>query len=207
MNKNFSIALERYLDNSKNSYDTAFLCDILENYTLSYIENYANGYNNGEEIVIILGQLAFLYKKDEIVSEKVIKFIDKIFNKLYYINHYLARHISNFIEIVSSKDVRIIESYILQVEKYNRYIEKDNVSILYKGCILPLLRKKMPVGEFVEKFKYPWRSYYELSHYYYHYDNGIASLKYIIKAIKTCPKDLLREYKIKREYLKSKFVL
>lgn len=108
MNKKFSLAIERYLNDVKNSYDVVLACDILESYTLSYIENYANGYNNGEEIVIILGQLAFLYRKDEIVSDKVIKFIDKIFNKLYYINHYLARHISNFIEIVSSKDIRII---------------------------------------------------------------------------------------------------
>ncbi|MCY6959123.1 hypothetical protein [Clostridium brassicae] len=194
------------LNQITNEYNNLVACDIIEKHTLYYIENYIKGDNDGKDLIVILGNLAFLYRKKEIQNKRIVEFIKKIFNICHYINEYLAKRISNFMEIILNKNKELIEFYIKEIENFKGRIDRDCVAILYKASILPSFKNKLPVDKLVEKFKYPWRSYYEISLYHYYYNDNINSLKYIFKALNTCPKKLINEYNSRKQYLKSKLI-
>lgn len=177
--------------------------NILLEYAIVNIQNYAVGNTSGENIVEILAYMDYYFTKENIDKNFIMKVINKIFIVVPFSNQWLITHISNFFEIILINHSSIINYYILAVDKYSDVIDKDYSAILYKAVILSALKNDLNMDIILNKIKYPWRSYFEAANCSLYSNNKLKALRYINKAINKCPKDLSLEYsKRKKQILK-----
>ncbi|MFA9397237.1 MAG: hypothetical protein ACERKV_03110 [Clostridiaceae bacterium] len=189
----------KYINHIIEHYDPKFASDILENYTISYINDFCSGKNIGQHLSEIFGNLAFLYSIKDVENENKISFVDRFFNATYSINSFLARHISDFFEIILSNDKELVNFYLDKLNSEDNTLFNDDRAILYKAVICPALNNELEIEEILKKIEYPWRSYYEMSSYFYYYNDNVAALKYIKQAIDCCPLSLKKEYLNKKK--------
>lgn len=195
--------IEEYVDEVVGSYNISFASEIVEKYALHYIKEYVEENNDGKKIIVILGNLAFLYRNDEISNEKIKNFINELFKECYSIDGYLAKRIANFIEIILNKNSELVYFYIDKIKSYTGVISDDSMAILYKATIIPAFKNELNVYEIADEFQYPWRSYYEIAFYNYYYHNKMMALQYINKAIATCPRELLEKYMERKKFFRK----
>jgi len=125
-------------------------------------------------------------------------FMYRLFLKADPINSNLAKHISNYYEIILTEYKEIILTYIEIINDYKDQISVDNMAVLYRGAIFPALKNKIQIAYLLTKIRYSYRCFREIANYYnYQNENGKA-IYYLIKAIKTAPEELIEDYKKKR---------
>lgn len=173
----------------------------LEDSTIKYIYEFIDGQNRGEDISHYFGELSFIYSKDEIQSINVEIFLMQILKTEIYLSKYFCNHIKNFMEIVLFYKPEIISSYLDMIRNIE-YIEyEDNISIMESAVILPGYKNKIATDKILTQIMFPWRSYYELANCFLYYNKFLEALRYIFKAIATCPNELKNEYKKKSKYI------
>lgn len=188
----------KYLDHIIEYHDIDFACKILEEYTLSCV--YKNEIDINSNFIHALGNLSFIYSKKEINKRRAENFIKEIFNIISTENEYITTHLSNFFEHIMIFNPSLIYYYLNELN--NIFVKnEDNAAILYKAVILSSLKNKFNLNNVFSLIKYPWRSYFELSNYHLYYNNHYEALKYIDKAIKSCPVILKTQYTKRQKYI------
>lgn len=177
--------------------------NILLEYAITNIQNYAVGNNSGGNIVEILANMSYSFTKEGIDNRFITKVINKMFLVIPFANEWLITHISNFFEIILVYHSELINEYIISVNKYADVINKDYSSLLYKAVILSSLNNDLDMDNILNKIMYPWRSYFEASNCCLYSNDKFKALRYINKAIEECPKALYMEYtKRKKQILR-----
>lgn len=169
----------------------------LEETTIRYIYGFINEQNRGEDICHYFGELSFIYSKNEIQSINVETFLIQIFKTEIYLSKYFCNHFKNFMEIVLIYKPEIISFYLDMIRNIEFIREQDNISIMESAVILPCYKNKIGIDKILTEIMFPWRSYYELSNCFLYYNKFLEALRYILKAIASCPKELKNEYKRK----------
>ena len=194
----------KYLKHAAECEDTNFSSSLLQNYILGSLKGFYEGKNKGESIPSALGELAFLYSKEDINTQRITEFIEDVFSILSNTNQYIIGHIANFMDIVLVHNPQIINFYLHKLKK-NDKVKGDSAAILYSSVIYSALEHKVDLRSTLSHIEYPWRSYFKLANYYLYYNDNTSALNYIIRAVKTCPVELKNEYTRKRDYIISSF--
>ena len=127
----------------------------------------------------------------------------RLFLKADPMNPYLAKHISNFYEIILTDYKELIYPYIQTINNNNK-ITPDDMAMLYRAAIFPALKNKLQLAYLLIQIKYSYRSLGEIANYYNYYGDYGKAIYYIVKAIKTAPEELKEDYKKKRDYIIEK---
>jgi len=194
----------KYLKRAAESEDTNFSSNLLQNYILRFLKEVHQGKNKGESLPSALGELAFLYSKEGMDTQRITEFIEELINMLSDSNQYIIEHIANFMDIVLVHNPQIIKFYLHKL-KENHRINGDNAAMLYSSVIYSVLENKVDLGITLRNIEYPWRTYFKLANYYLYYNDNTSALNYIIRAVKTCPIELKNEYIRKRDCIISSF--
>lgn len=201
---NMNINVLKYLKHTAENEDINFSSSLLQNYILGALKEFYQGTNKGESLPSALGELAFLYSKESINTDRITEFIEDMLNLITDSSQYIIEHIANFMDIVLVHNPQIINFYLYKLKK-NKKVKDDNAAMLYSSVIYSALEHKVDLKDTFRHIEYPWRSYFKLANYYFYYKDNTSALNYIIKAVKTCPLELKCEYIKRRDYIVSNF--
>lgn len=193
--------LERYFSHVMQYHRCEFASSILESYILNYLNEIISCRASGENIPEAFGNLAFLYSKDDISISRVRNFVDSMLQIRIGISGYIAEHIGNFMEIVLYYKSELINFYLERIDSMKDVLSADNSSILSSAAVLPAVKKDICIVDILSNIQYPWRSYNLLASYYLYFNDNIKALNYSIKAIKSCPPELKKQYIEKRQHI------
>jgi len=195
--------INKHVDYIVNYKNKDFALKILEDYTLGYVTDYIHGKNNGAAISEVFGNLSYLTLSLEKDITYQTNFMHRLFLKADPMNPYLAKHISNFYEIILTDYKELIYPYIQTINNNNK-ITPDDMAMLYRAAIFPALKNKLQLAYLLIQIKYSYRSLGEIANYYNYYGDYGKAIYYIVKAIKTAPEELKEDYKKKRDYIIEK---
>lgn len=196
--------INKYVDYITDFKNQDFALKILENYTLGYVADYIHGKNDGAAIAEVFGNLSYLTLSLEKDITHQTNFMGRLFLKARPMNPHLAKHISNFYEIILTDYKELIYPYIQTINNSNNKITTDDMAVLYKAAIFPALKNKLQLTYLLIQIKYTYRSLREIADYYNYYGDYGKAIYYIIKAIKTAPDELKESYMKKRDYIIEK---
>lgn len=196
--------INKHLDYISDYKNKDFALKILENYTLGYVTDYIQGKNDGMAVAEVFGNLSYITLGLEKNITHQIDFMQKLFLKAHPMNSYLARHISNFYEIILTDYKELIYPYIQAINNNKSRITSDDMAMLYRAVIFPALNNNLQMTYLLLQVKYSYRCLREAANYYNYYGEYGKAIYYIVKAIKTAPEDLKEEYKKKRDNIIKK---
>lgn len=192
----------KYIDHIVENYDNIFGCEILERYILEYIK-ISKKDNDASKLPKLLGELAVLYSDKSINKSNIKNFITKLIKDINHVNEFVITHIKNFFDIVIVNQPDLIFNYLDKINEELHDLSEDNISILSSAVVRGAMKLKLNINNLMLCIDYPWRSYCEISKYYWHFDNKDKALEYILKALKTCPQKLKDEYRFRRDSIIS----
>ncbi|MDV3426377.1 MAG: hypothetical protein LIR50_04185 [Bacillota bacterium] len=196
--------INKYVDYVTDFKNRDFALKILENYALGYVTDYIHGKNDGAAIAEVFGNLSYLTLSLEKDITYQTNFMGRLFLKADPMDPHLAKHISNFYEIILTDYKELIYPYIQIINNNKNRITPDDMAMLYRAAIFPALKNKLQLAYLLIQIKYSYRSLSEIANYYNYYGDYGKAIYYIIKAIKTAPEDLKEDYKKKRDNIIEK---
>ncbi|WP_373899234.1 hypothetical protein ACER0A_002445 [Haloimpatiens sp. FM7315] len=180
-------------------YEVNRASEIIENYTLKAVDNFIKGEESEENLACFLGNLSFLYSKEEVELVRIKKFVKNLSKVFPYSSVSLVNHISNFMEIILIYRKELTSFYLKILYDLKDYMEEDYSSILYRACALACFKNYINKDMIEKNIIFPWRYDYEMCCFNLTVSRHFEALSYINKAINICPPNLKKSYEEYKE--------